>query len=225
MISRNARSSFRHTAAAMAAAVALTACYHSTQMAATWTDPSARSLRFQHPITVFVTTSETMRRSVEDRMASKFPNATPAYRVLTTIDSTNGAQVRQQLNGMGFDGAIIMRVVSVTDQLAYVPGSYWYGGPYYSFAGYWGTAWGYPYDPGYVTQNQIVSMETQIYALATDKLIYAARSETTNPRSVNKLVDSVLRHVMEELQKGNVIASSLRCTAPTQCGSLPVTTR
>ncbi len=208
MMSRDARSSFLHAAAAVAAAVALTGCYHSTQMAATWADPSAHSLRFQHPIAVFVTTSETMRRSVEDRMASKFSNATPSYRVLTTVDSTNGAQVRQQLAGMGFDGAIIMRVVAVTDKLAYVPGSYWYGGPYYSFAGYWGTAWGYPYDPGYVTQNQIVSMETQIYALAADKLVYAARSETTNPSSVNKLIDSVLRHVMEELQKENVIAST-----------------
>jgi len=72
---------------------------------------------------------------------------------------------------------------------------------------YWGTAWGYPYDPGYIAQDRIVSMETQIYALATDKLVYAARSETTNPRSVNKLVDSVLRHVMEELQKENVVAT------------------
>ena len=67
-------------------------------------------------------------------------------------------------------------------------------------------------------------METQIYALATDKLVDAARSETTNPRSVNKLIDSVLRHVMEELQKGNVIVTA-NCTAPTQCGSMPVTTR
>jgi hypothetical protein len=223
MISRDARSSFRYTAAAFAAAVSLAGCYHSTQMAATWHDPSARSLRFQHPITVFVTTSETMRRSVEDRMASKFQNATPSYRVLTTIDSTNGAQVRQQLAGMGFDGAIIMRVVDVTDKLTYVPGSYWYGGPYTSFAGYWGTAWGYPYDPGYVAQDRIVSMETQIYALASDKLVYAARSETTNPRSVNKLVDSVLRHVMEELEKENVIAAA--CTTPIQCGSVPVVTR
>ena len=222
MISRDARSSFLHAAAVLTAAVALTGCYHSTQMAATWSDPSARSLRFQHPITVFVTTSETMRRSVEDRMASKFPNATPAYRVLTTIDSSNGAQVRQQLAGMGFDGAIFMRVVDVTDQLAYVPGSYWYGGPYYSFAGYWGTAWGYPYDPGYIAQNRIVSMETQIYMLATDKLVYAARSETTNPSSVNKLIDSVLRHVKEELQKDNLIVAA-NCTAPTQCGSMPVT--
>jgi len=207
MTSRDARKSLRHAAAVFTAAAALTGCYHATHMAATWSDPSARSLRFQHPITVFVTTSETMRRSVEDRMASKFSNATPAYRVLTTTDSTNGAQVRQQLAGMGFDGAIIMRVVDVTDKLTYVPGSYWYGGPYYSFAGYWGTAWGYPYDPGYVAQDRIVSMETQIYALATDKLVYAARSETTNPRSVNKLIDSVLRHVMEELQKENVVAT------------------
>lgn len=207
MISREARSSFRHTAAVFTAAVALTGCYHSTQMAATWHDPTSRSLRFQHPIMVFVTTSETLRRSVEDRMAGKFANATPAYRVLATVDSTNGAQIRQQLAGMGFDGAVIMRVVDVTDKLTYVPGSYWYGGPYYSFAGYWGTAWGYPYDPGYVAQDRIVSMETQIYTLNNDKLVWAARSETTNPRSVNKLVDSVLRHVMEELQKENVVAT------------------
>lgn len=213
-----------HAAAALAAA-ALAGCYHATQMAATWHDPSYRSLRFQHPIMVFVTTSDVLRRTFEDKMASKFPNATPAYRVLTNIDSTtNGAAVRQQLAGMGFDGAVIMRVVDVTDKLTYIPGSYWYGGPYYSFAGYWGTAWGYPYDPGYVTQDRIVSMETQIYSLANDKLVWAARSETTNPRSVNKLGDSVLRHVMEELQKENLIAGA-SCTAPTQCGSMPVTTR
>jgi len=207
MRSRDARSSFLHAAAVLTAAVALTGCYHATQMAATWHDPSARSLRFQRPIMVFVTTSETLRRTFEDRMASKFPNATPAYRVVATVDSTNGAQVRQQLSSMGYDGAVIMRVVDVTDKLTYVPGSYWYGGPYYSFAGYWGTAWGYPYDPGYVTENRIVSMETQIYTLANDKLVWAARSETTNPRSVNKLVDSVLRHVMEVLQKENLVAT------------------
>jgi len=84
MTSRNARSSFLHAAAVLTAAATLTGCYHSTQMAATWSDPGSRSLRFQHPIMVFVTTSETLRRSVEDRMAGKFPNATPAYRVLAT---------------------------------------------------------------------------------------------------------------------------------------------
>jgi hypothetical protein len=67
-------------------------------------------------------------------------------------------------------------------------------------------------------------METQIYSLANDKLVWAARSETTNPSSVNKLGDSVLRHVMHELEKENLIAVA-NCTAPTQCGSMPVTTR
>ena len=224
MISRDARVSCFHAAAVFAAAAALTGCYHATQMAATWSDPSNHSIRFQHPIMVFATKSETLRRTFEDKMASKFPNATPSYRVLATIDSTNGALVRQQLAGMGFDGAVIMRVVDVTDKLTYIPGSYWYGGPYYSFAGYWGTAWGYPYDPGYVTQDRIVSMETQIYRLTNDKLVWAARSETTNPSSVNKLGDSVLRHVMHELEKENLIAGA-NCTAPTQCGSMPVATR
>ena len=139
-------------------------------------------------------------------MAGKFPNATPSYRVLTTVDSTNGAAIRQQLAGMGFDGAVIMRVVDVTDKLTYVPGSYWYGGPYYSFAGYWGTAWGYPYDPTYIAEDVVVSIETQVYSLKDDHLVWAARSETTNPSSVRKLGKSVIKHVVGQMKKDGVMA-------------------
>jgi len=48
MTSRDGRKSLRHAAAVFTAAAALTGCYHATHMAATWSDPSARSLRFQH---------------------------------------------------------------------------------------------------------------------------------------------------------------------------------
>jgi hypothetical protein len=101
----------------------------------------------------------------------------------------------------------MMRVVDVEDRVTYTAGSYWYGAaPYYSFAGYWRNAWGYPYDPGFVT-DRVVSIETQIYSLTNDKLLWAARSETTNPKSVNKLGDSVIKHVVKELRKEGLIAA------------------
>jgi hypothetical protein len=126
--------------------------------------------------------------------------------VLTNNDIGDGTKVLHQLDEAGYDGAIIMDVVNVANVVSYTPGTYWYGPPYYSFAGYWGTAWGYPYDPGYISTNVVVSIETQIYNLRTDKLIWAARSETTDPKSVGKLGDSVLRHVMRELQKEGMVA-------------------
>jgi hypothetical protein len=54
-----------------------------------------------------------------------------------------------------------------------------------------------------------VSVETQIYSLAEDKLLFAARSETTNPASAGKLTDSVIRHIRADMKKKGLIALSV----------------
>lgn len=203
----------------VAAAVALSGCYHSTRLAATWRDPTAGPIRFHQPVVVFVSKDAVFRRTMEDKLASHFPNSVQSYRILSDNDMTDGARVLHLLDQKGYDGAIIMDVVNVTNVVNYTPGTYWYGGPpYYSFAGYWGTAWGYPYDPGYISTNTVVSIETQIYSLKSDKLIWAARSETTDPASVSKLGDSVMRHVMHELQEEGLVG--LVCSELDLCGSV-----
>jgi hypothetical protein len=185
----------------------LGACYHKTQLAATWRDPSAPPLHFQHGVAVFATSDEALRRSVEDKLASEFSNMTPSYRVVATVDSTTSrADAASQLRAAGFDGAIIMRVTDVTLQPNYVPGAYWYDRPY-GFAGYWGASWATPYDPGYIVADKIVTIETQIYSLANDKLIFAARSETTNAKDAKALTDSVIRHIRQQLQKDGLLAA------------------
>jgi len=206
------------SSAVVAAAVALSGCYHSTRLAATWRDPAAGPIRFRQPVAVFVSKDVVFRRTMEDKLASHFPNAVPSYRILSDKDMTDGARVLHLLDEKGYDGAIVMDVVNVTNVVNYTPGTYWYGPPYYSFAGYWGTAWGYPYDPGYISTNTVVSIETQIYSLKSDKLIWAARSETTDPASVSKLGDSVMRHVMHELQEEGLVG--LVCSDLDLCGSV-----
>ena len=216
----SSRTSRLTRAAALAAFTALSAsCYHSTELAATWHEPNPKPLRFRKPIMVFVTKSEAFRRTMEDKMAAQFPNAVPSYKVLKSTDvadASDGTKIRQQLAKDGFDGAIVMRVVNVDQRLTYTPGTYWYGPPYYTFAGYWGTAWGYPYDPGYVGEDVIVSIETQIYSLQNDKLLWAARSETTNPRSVNRLGDSVIKHVKKRLEKDGMLMALAEPRTPSE---------
>jgi hypothetical protein len=195
-----------------AALAGSTACYHSTQLAATWRDPGARPLNFQKGVAVFVTKDEAMRRTVEDKLAAKFQNVIPSYRILPAIDSTiSRAEVTSQLREAGYDGVIMMRVADVTIAPVYVPGSYWYDRPY-GFNYYWGYAWATPFDPGYVTENRIVTIETQIYSLPDDRLVFAARSETTNPRSARRLTDSVIRHIRDRLHKDGLIAALLTKT-------------
>lgn len=190
---------------ASAATLSLTAC-HSTHLIASWRDPGAQPLHFRKAIGVFVTRDEALRRTLEDKMAEEIPNTVPSYKVLKTSEVADTAGIERRLRNMGFDGAIIMRVVTVDQRVSYTPGAYWYGPPYYTFSNYWGTAWGYPYDPGYVYTNQIVTIETQIYSLANDKLIWAGRSETTDPRTAGKLAHSVVGRVVRALKKDGLLA-------------------
>ena len=59
-----------------------------------------------------------------------------------------------------------------------------------------------------MSTSQIVSIETQIYNLQDDKLVFAARSETADKSKVGSLIRSVMRHINEELKDNGMIASS-----------------
>ena len=190
--------------------VLVSGCWRRTQLANVWHEPSPTLLNFQRTVAVFATTNESYRRSVEDQLAQLFPNSTPAYRAIPNAGGADKETILQQLRGAGFDGAIVMRVTNVSEQVTYngYNGAYW-GAPYgYGFGNYWGSAWASPYDPCCVTVTQIVSVETNIYSLKDDKLVFAALSQTSDPANAGKLTRSVMRHINEELRKNGMIVSS-----------------
>jgi len=189
--------------------VLVSGCWRRTELAATWHEPSPTLLNFHRTVAVFVTTDEAMRRAVEDQLSQVFPNTIPSYRVMPNASSADKNTILQQLRQAGFDGAISMRVTNVSEQINYnaaYNGPYWGGA--YGFNGYWNNAWAYPYNPYYITTTQIVSVETNIYSLTQDKLVFAALSQTSDPANVGKLVRSVMRHVNEQLRKDGMIVSA-----------------
>ena len=186
-------------------------CWRRTELATVWHEPGPTMLNFKRTVAVFASTDESMRRSVEDQLSQLFPNAMPAYRAIPNAAHVDKETILQQLRGSGFDGAIVMRVTNVSERVTY-NGTYW--GPAYGFGGYWGSAWASPYDPYYVNVTQIVSVETNIYSLKDDKLVFAALSETSNPSDAGKLIRSVMRHINEELRKNGMIASSTKGPSP-----------
>jgi hypothetical protein len=208
-----------HTAALGAlVAAALTACsstYDRTKLAQTWQEPGTSPMHFKRMIVAFSTSDEALRRNIEDKLASQIPNATPSYRVMGMKQAQDSTLIRQHLNELGFDGALVMTVANVDTKVNYVAGSYWYGSPY-TFGPYWGYAWGYPYDPGYVEVDKIVSVETQIFSLTNDKLIWAGRSETTNPKSAAKLANAVVNRVVRTLHNDGLLARAT--CAESVCG-------
>ena len=93
-----------------------------------------------------------------------------------------------------------MRPVSKDKRTTYNPGTWM--NPYYStFWGYYGYGWGSMYIPGSVEQDTIIVVETTIYSIPRNQLVWAAVSETKNPKTLQRFVEDLVKESVKELHK------------------------
>jgi hypothetical protein len=193
-----------------AAVLALGAC-GSTTFTSTWKAPGATGIS---PVgktvaAVFMTRDEGRRRAAEDTMArdltERGAHGVAGYTILPENVQVDAEKARALLKDAGVNAVVISRVVSKDTQINYTPGTTfptYYGG----FGPYWGRGWGAAYDPGYLTTDTIVSVETTLYALPQDKLLWASTSKTTNPGDLDTLLNEVADATAKEMKKQGFLA-------------------
>jgi hypothetical protein len=185
----------------LASALVLGGC-SSTGIEESWLDPSVQSLPgFRKVFVAYLGADAAVRRVAEDALAAhvRAPEVVPCYRLFPEAQGLEVGAVKARLRAEGFDAAVVMRLAGVEQEVSWEPSAY--PAHYRSFGGYWG------YDPGVMRTDEIVHVETNLYSLADDKLLYAARSETFNPRSTAKLVDEIAADVADDLEKKGVLRS------------------
>jgi hypothetical protein len=194
---------------AMGTALLLGACAsNSTEVVNAWKDPTVAPRRFNKVLAVFISKDAGLRRAAEDELARKLGNAVPAYTVVPDSLLLDRDKAKAWVKQAGFDGAVVMRPVRVDQETTYVPGqAYVVPARYGSMWGYWGTGWGHANEPGYVEQDQIVSVEANVYSVADDTLVWASRTKTYNPDSVRKLVHEIVDVTVAEMKRQKVFAS------------------
>ena len=73
--------------------------------------------------------------------------------------------------------------------------------PYYgSFWGYYGYGWNSVYDPGYVRDDRVISLETLIFSVPKNVLLWAGMSETENPKNAAAVVAEVVKEAAKEIR-------------------------
>jgi hypothetical protein len=167
----------------------LSGCSSSrTQFTSTWAAANAQpvSAAGMQIAAVVVSPSESVRRIGETALASEITRfggiGVTSYKILPG-DPKNREAARRQLKAAGIDAVISMRVISHDQVVSYTPG-YWTGSPWHSSLwGYWGYGWGSVYAPGYLETETLVGVETLLYSLDDDKLLWAGVSETFNRRT------------------------------------------
>ena len=176
-----------------------------TRIVQRWVSPEVAQYQFDHVLAICIIKDQTTRQLVEDAMAARARkgNALPSYNILHEADLRDKEQAKRKILQMGFDGAVIMRPLRVEDRVNYVPGSY---PPYYgSFWGYYGWAWPNLYVPDYVYTDKIVQVETTIFSIKDDKLLWTTLSETKNPESARDVVLGIAKEIGKEARKRGLV--------------------
>jgi len=183
-----------------------------TTFTSTWKDPDAHGVS---PVgktiaAVFVSKNDGQRRSAEDLMVkdlnARGARGIASYTIMPSSQNIGGDQARQQLRAAGADGAVVMRVVGKDQQVTYSPGTA-YPAYYGGFGPYWGYGWGTAYSPGYLQTDTLVSVETLVYSLQSDKLLWAGTSTTQNPDNLGSLIEAVANAVTQEMVREGMLAT------------------
>ena len=184
----------------------------STKFVSTWKNPAAGAIDVtREKVAAFVVTAdEAMRLGPEETLAAEMRrrgiDCIAGYTVLPGELAKDVERAKEFLKKAGITGAIMMRVVGREQETSYVAGTAWYAAPYYSsFWGYWNYGWPVVYSPGYLRSDTIVSVETLVYSIDKDELLWAGRSETTNPKNVRKFVKKLVDAAGKEMRKAGLV--------------------
>jgi hypothetical protein len=182
------------------------ACGSPTTLTAVWKAPGVTGVRFQKVLVAAQDKDQTRRRNMEAFLVKRLQNATASYELLSEEEARDTARAKAKIIAGRFDGAVVVRFVGSRDRQTYTPGtSYWGVAPYGTMWGFWGYGWGAVYEPGYMTNDTVVTLESNVYSVSRDELIWSSRSDTVSPDSVNKLMQSMVDATAKEMRRQKVI--------------------
>jgi len=209
MMNAGARNVIR-SLSVLALLVGLAAC-SGTRLSDVWRDPQYSGEPF-HQVAVFVLGSDpAVRRLVEDEVVRRLPMNTRGiggYGLVPDAERGDVEKALERLRAGGYDGAMIARLVGVdgptpwaTGSLKQVPVSYRTLSNYYVNVTEEGER------SSGLSAPTVVRVQMNVYAVASQALVWSAASRTFNPEETRDVAGDVAKVAVEELQKAGLLSA------------------
>jgi hypothetical protein len=175
--------------------------------------PDAAPLGFkgQKVVAAVLIKDESRRRLAEDRLAQQIAvrgaEGRTMYSLVPGPLGGNEQEVRAALEAAGVKGIVVMRPINI-DKTVHVTPPYEAQGYASFWGGYYGTGFSLSYSSGSegkVTEKTVVYVETLVYSLAQNKLVWGGVSKTTDPETLTELIQELSVAATSELQKQGLI--------------------
>lgn len=190
-------------AATLAAVTVVSAAPKFTSV---WKSPDAAAVSFagKKVAALVITQDDSLRISGEESLVRELTarglQSVATYRIAPKEELQSAERAKVWFEKANVEGVVAMRPVSKEKRTTYNPGT-WASPSYSSLWGYYGYGWSGVYIPGSVDRDTVVVVETLIFSVPRDQLLWAAVSETKNPASLQRFVEDLVKESVKELQK------------------------
>ncbi len=173
----------------------------NTKLSQSWVEPDNKK-SYSDFLIIGIGESQQTRRAYEsyfvEELAANSTEAVESYKLIKSSEKIEREVVQKAIKGMTIDGVIITHMVAVDEETSYRQGTGYasagYGRHGRGMYSYYPRVNSYVHSPGYYTTHKTYSLETSLYDIETEELVWTARSSTFSPESV----DEELTHKMRE---------------------------
>jgi hypothetical protein len=185
-----------------------------TEISGSWKKPGYAGKKFNNILVVVIHNELVKRSSVESAFVKELSTdkikASTSASVLDfskiernadgKLDSAKREEVKKKISDAGYDGAIVVSLLDIKEKTEYVPGQTYYQPNYYAGYSpyYYGGFYNYSFntysvvsEPGYYVNKTYIYIETRLFDLQTDDMVWASNSETMSPSNLSEFSKSL----------------------------------
>ena len=192
----------------------------TTSISQSYRNPGYEQAVFKKLLVIGVAENQQGRQAFEDAfvkaIAEQGGSAHTSWGVLPKSEQLTEEEIRGAVEAGGFDGVLITRLLAVDKEEEYTPGStylnpktsYYAGGYGYGYGGYYGfygTTYAKVHEPGYFETSTTIRVETNLYSVANDGLVWTGQSNTVDPKSIPDARESMTAAVAKKLKEEKLI--------------------
>ena len=193
----------------LAAALSAVLAAAEPKFTSTWKSPEASTVSFagKKVAALIISDDQGLRVSGEEALVRELAGigltqGVASYKLIPREELRDADKAKGWYERSGVDGVVTMRLVKADTRKTWEP-SMWSSGYYSTFYGYYGYGWGstYVYDPGRTRTDEVVVVETLVFSVPQNKLLWAGVTESTNPKDANTVIKDIVKETVKEMQK------------------------
>jgi hypothetical protein len=182
----------------------------SPKFTSSWSAPDAAGVSFagRKVAALIISADQNLRISGEEQLVRELGargvQGVATYRLIPREETATAERARPWFERANVEGVVALRPVSAERETIYSP-SVWTTTSYTTLWGYYGYGWTGVYSPGASRTETNLVVETLVYSMPLDKLLWAGVSTATNPKEAQAFIKELVAAAVKEMKSQHLV--------------------